>query len=501
MMTKDETDRLLANLSGGNFVSSKKNVSRFLDLWASKFNAWVEPGEISKDAFRFVSDFGKIRFNGMTDVPCLAVGGDERPGNAAAKFKSLAFVPGKIPFVIVLSEHFRETIESFFPKSRCLILTAEKLVDALHDANPENVLKALLLEAFPIRRLIPYSVSLPVKGNMFFGRGEELKLLVERETDSFAVVGPSRIGKSSLLKQFTNKRKKTQKSDVFNTFEIDFYELGKPTSEEAARFLAMKIEPSRRSSKMTASDIINFLKYQKTKYGLPLELILDEVDEVCETETFRQLGEAVKLGICRLVLCGRSAILKKAINAEDPLQCRLRFLTLKPLNDNDAQKLIFEPMEDLGFVLEDKENFMERTIRLTGGMPHLLQLFGEKLIAQALDEGKNTIDSEMLETQAFDFETAQYVMSPLAGLADDEVRKIALEILMRELPVINVDTVRSIATEAGIIADYAKTMEMCNDMVVNNILFWYKGCFLRNEALNTYAKNLGYSFKGLFGGA
>ena len=496
-MTKEETDRLLANLSGGGYLSSKKCVSRFLDLWSSGFGAWVESRGISENAFCFVSDFGEIHFHGMNDVPCLAVGGDDLSDTTAAQFKRMAMIPGKIPFVIVLSEKVRGKIESLFPKSRCLILSSEQLASAMQSDAPANALKLILLSEFSIRRLIPYTVSLPVTGNMFFGRGEELNLLEERETDSFAVVGPSRIGKSSLLKQFTNQRKKTQKSDVFNTFEIDFYELSNPSSDETARFLAMKIEPSRRSSKMTASDIINFLKYQKTKYGLPVELILDEVDEVCETETFKQLGEAVKLGVCRLVLCGRSAILKKAINAEDPLQCRLRFLTLKPLSDNEARELIFEPIEDLGFTLEDKDRFIERTIRLTGGMPHLLQLFGEKLISRALEEGKNTIDSEMLETQAFDFETAQYVMSPLLSLADEEVRKIAWEILKRDLPVVDMRTIRTIAAESGISSDYARVTDICNDMVVNNVLFWYKGCFLRNEALNTYAKNLGYSLAGI----
>src|SRR5258708_3862555 len=126
----------------------------------------------------------------------------------------------------------------------------------------------------------------------------------------------------------------------------------------------MKIAPSSKSNKMTTDGLLKFLIYQ-SKDG-PLDLLLDEVDLVCETDAFKALGIAARADHCRLVLCGKEVLLRMALSEKFLLGCRLTLTQLEPLDEKAATELILRPLTDLGFKIAEQAKVMEGVLRLTG---------------------------------------------------------------------------------------------------------------------------------------
>ncbi|MCI0659592.1 MAG: hypothetical protein L0220_00810, partial [Acidobacteria bacterium] len=258
-----------------------------------------------------------------------------------------------------------------------------------------------------------------------------------------------------------------------------------------ARFIAMHIAPSSRSDRVTNDDLVQFLRRQYSLHHGSLELLLDEVDLVCASRAFKSLAKAARQNICRLVLCGRSNLLKIALSPDSLLECRVELLRLQSLDHDSARELLICPLSDLGFSLDQPDRIIERLFRLTGRMPHLLQFYGKKLANLAIEEGTDIITQEHLDTLRWDFETAQYFISPLGDLTDLESHLVALSLLKDGRQVFSVPLVREIAAKYELHLSYARIGEICNDLVINNILAWDEGAFrLANESLPYYARQM-----------
>jgi len=484
---------LIEKLAKGGDAFSIGSTDNFLITWREKFGADVKKKGVFHNALFFSTCLDNIRLNGMYDIPCLLVGGNEIKTNAAVKrFKTEKLSPGKLPFIMALSDDAYNQAKSFFPRAQCLILSGEDVREMLASDRSHDILKKYLLKQIPIRRLNPYNILQPVAQNMFYGRESEIERLEQEEQKSFAIVGPSRMGKSSLLKHYRNRLLRSKNPRAIFSHEIDYYECQDTSSDGVARFLAMKIKPSNRSDKITSNDILKFLKYQRASQGHPLELLLDEVDDVCETETFRLLGQAAKHGLCRLILCGRSVLPRMLLNAQSPLQSRMDFLMLRPLDKKAARKLLKEPLNDLGFSINQRKKVIKTILKLTGRMPHLIQFYGERLSNLAIEERKNQISIQDIETLKWDFETTQQFISPLRGL-DNETLIIAKCLMENDCQNITIPEVQIMGTQQGIQLSFDRTVDICNDLVINNILTWKEGTYsISNQTILEYAERFGF---------
>lgn len=486
--TSSLVDRLTEEGWGSNHDSLALELVQRLE---SKLETQAEVRECAENRLYFVIRLLDVRLRTMHEVPCLLLGGVADVADTLNDFWKRYNTPQFLPFILTATDSSYEQAASYLSNGRRLILSKEQVKLLLNARDPHHQLKQFLWQQVPKRTLIPYSIFKPAEGGMFFGRDDELARLEEEDSISFSIAGPGRIGKTSLLK--TYKKHKLYSHDPRTIrFEISFYK-SSPSPDAAARELAMSIWNSKQSDRMTASGLVNFLRYMRSIHNKPLELLLDEVDEVCLGDAFKYLGEAAKMGLCRLVLCGKGVLLKMMLSTSSPLDCRLELLQLGPLKDESARDLLVRPLTDLGFQIKDEEQLIDDILRFTGRLPHLLQLFGKKLAELVIKDGTEIITLESLEQLKGDFLIAQVFIKSLNDLDNLESRLIGLSLIEKGLENISILNVQELARSNGLRLDSKQILDICIDLVINNVMVWNNGSYrLANEGLPFYARQTEY---------
>ncbi len=488
------TSALIGKLQEGWTAAHSGWAQELAQRWAAKLEVQIETQEVGENICQFAVRMNNLRLRGMGNVPCLMLTGGRKELQPAQDFWRQASLPRLLPFVFALSETAEEIAREVFPAGRCLLLTRADLTELLSAKEPQTRLKELLWQQVPRRRLDAYNLLVPAEGAMFFGRHSEIDRLQHEDATSFAVAGPGRIGKTSLLTRYWDNALLTRDGRARNRFRISFFDCAPGPANSISRFLAMHIASSKRSAEMRDDELLNFLKHQHNALGGPLDLLLDEVDLVCESKAFKQLGAAARSGLCRLMLFGKGVLLKAVLSESTLLGCRLELLHLGPLDPKAAKGLILLPLRDLGFRLAEPEEFLDRVLSLTGCLPYLLQFYGQKLAQLAIEEQVDTISLQHVETLHADFVTAQYFVKPLNDLKDAEARLVGLSLLKEYRREYSIPLVQEILERNGISIDHMRATEICNDLVINNVLAWQWPSAYRiaNEGLYLYARDMGY---------
>jgi hypothetical protein len=483
---------LLDRLSEEGWSSTHDSLAQELvQRLASKLETHAVIRECAENRLYFILHLTDIHLRTMHEVPCLLLGGEADVSNALSDFWKRHNTPQFIPFILTLSASSYEQAINHLSNGRCFILSPEQIRVLLNANDAQQQLKQFLFQQVPRRTLIPYNIFQPAEGAMFFGREEELDRLEEEDATSFSIAGPGRVGKTSLLENYRQRMLRSHNQRVLR-IKVSFYK-SDPNPDAAARFLALEIWNSKLSNRMTASGLVNFLRYMRSVHGKPLELLLDEVDEVCQGEAFKYLGEAARMGLCRLVLLGKGVLLKMMLSARSPLDCRLELLRLGPLTDSAAHHLLLKPLTDLGFQISNADRLLGEILLFTGRLPHLLQLFGKKLAEFAIKEGTETIGWDLLEQLRGDFLITQYFIKSLNDLENPEARLLGLTLVEEGQENISIAHVQEAARRKGLHLDSQRVMEICIDLVINNVLVWNNGSYrLANEGLPFYARQTGY---------
>lgn len=491
---------LLDALADGWESAATALVEEFLLRWKTALKCSSSGERVSRNTLQCVLDLGEIRLRGMSEVQCLVMGGEEMPA-AAQAFVVEATRPGRVALILGLSKAAYECSRTTCV-GRFAILDRDCVQALLEAPNPRLCLKRHLWEQIPRRALIPYSIVLPAEENMFFGRRLELDRLMQEEHVSFALAGPGRIGKTSLAKRFEGELRQTRDPRAQRKFALNLGGCGSLSSNALARYIAMQIDPSHRSDRVTTHDLLDFLRHQRHKLGGPLELLLDEVDEVYGSDVLDILGAAAraprepaeaKERICRLVLCGRGVLLRAILTEKRSLACRMEVLRLAPLDEAAARELLLSPLEDLGFAVSEPARILDFIFRFTGRMPHLLQYYGLQLVELAIRSGEKAITPALTELVKWDFETAQFLCSALLQIAEPDRRLIALELVKRNAGLVTIPLVRQVAMENGIPMEHLAALQLMNELVIDQVLRWDNGAYaIANESLVDYANRLGF---------
>lgn len=487
-----KTARLIEKLAAGWRSSHAGLALELVHRWAARFETAVEVREVYDDAVYFTLELPNLRLRSMDEVRCLLVGGDSNPGTTMQEFWHRQSSPHHLPFILTLSEAAHEAGRSLFAHDYCLLLSSAQLQELFAAPDAHAALRRLLWRQVPKRTLIPYNILMPANNVTFFGRENELRRLMEEDAVSFAIAGPGRIGKTSLVMRYRRARLRQRRTAAAWMHYVSFYQTT-DAANSAAKFLATQIESTKRSDRVTDGDLVNFLRYKHKVGGGPLDLVLDEVDEVCKSDTFHFLGEAARLGYCRLVLCGRGTLLKTMLDRSTPIEGRLELIRLEPLPEGPARDLLLNPLTDLGFELPEPDALVEQVFELTGRLPHHIQMFGKKLAELAISEGSNRITAETLGTLKCDFLVAQYFTKMLDEIRDARTRLVGLALLKADRRDVPVPVVQEVARREGLTLTSREANDICLDLAIDNILAWEHGGFrLANTGLSFFTSQTGY---------
>lgn len=489
---------LFRRLAEGWVESHPSAAQELLLVWRESFRTEVEVREVGNGCMYFTTEIAEIFLRGMDDIHCLALAKPEDEALwAVQEFRRRIGAPGRLLVVLACREETYRAVRGLLGQGLFLALSPAEILSLL-EGSPVQGFKSFVRWKAPLRSLIPYNYLRPALGNLFFGRHAELHRLMQEEEVSWAIAGPGRIGKTSLIKEYRRRLIRSRDPRVKRLVEIDFHPCGNASSDGVARYFAMHTDSSSRSHRMTADGLVDFLRRQRAERGGPLELLLDEVDEICHGLAFDRIGEAARLGLCRLILCGRAELLDMMLSHSAPLAGRLELLRPAPLEEAEAHDLILRPLIDLGLTVEEPQRLMERLNQLTGRLPNVLQLYGKNLAEHAIDNNKNLISLSLVESLDFNFEIARQVTSPLTELDDLEELFLALSLLKELKGEITVGAVQALVNRYGISLSQQRTLELLNRLVVANVLSWRRGRFaVANEALRSYAEVLGYLDRGL----
>lgn len=444
--------------------------------WAAALCTEAEINEVGENRAEFRMDLSNIRLRTMQEIPCLIITGETNLTHELRRFWNDFNSTHHLPFVLTLSEKAHAAALKILNSGRCLILSPSQIKQILRADLGLVELKQILTQQLPRRTLIPYNLLVPAEGGMFFGRVNELSRLRDEDFTSFAIAGPGRVGKTSLMLHYKSQMLQQHHPRASRMIHTSLYS-AEHMPDRIARFLAMEIANSQRSDRMTAGGLLNFLRYQNKRFGGPLELLIDEVDEDCEGEAFKFLGEAARAQLCRLVLCGKGVLLKLMLSSKSALDCRLDLIPLESLDEKSARALLMMPLRDLGFEISDPDRLAGEVMELTGRMPNLIQLVGIKLVDRAIIEKSDVISMEHLEALKKDFFIAQFFIKPLQELRDPEARLVGLSLLSEDKSDFSVAQVQAVARREGLNLDLARTNDICLELLINNLLIWDNGSY------------------------
>lgn len=329
-----------------------------------------------------------------------------------------------------LAEHRR--MQSLRPVS-IIVLSPAQLKKASKSSTPRAVFVDELLRQADLSKVSPFVLSNATPSRMFFGREQEAAAtLATIATNSVAILGSRRIGKTSLLRRLRDDLKDAS----FSPFFIDCQTVR--TWQDFANLAERdwQVSVPGEFSPNHLADLVHQLR-QKSKG--PVVMLLDEIDQLLLWDMqhdensvpeafFRACRSISQSGGAQFVFTGERVISMKIWDPQSPHWNFCRPIQLTQLSRKDALELLLLPLSGLGIELPQRRETSDLLWLYTSGHPQLVQFLGDRLIRN-LEVGRNntaySIDPDDVEKVAHSFEYAEHYVSTYLGQANDLERVIA----------------------------------------------------------------------------
>lgn len=294
-------------------------------------------------------------------------------------------------------------------------------------------LGALLLEQTDLTKLSPFVVRGVTPSRVFFGRQEEeASLLSTLSTNSVALLGGRRIGKTSLMLHSFGRLTAANLRPFFGDCQVvrtwaDFGLM-------AARNWKVKV-----TSDFKPQHLFELVDQLGDGTGRHIVILLDEIDQLLDWDKshtddevpeafFRACRSISQQGLAQFVFSGERTIANRLWDATSPHWNFCRPLMLRQLNESAAYSLISEPLDALGIRIDDKADFLRSCWAATDGHPELLQLLGDRIVALVNHRDRSNIFTSPADiAQITDqFEYAEQYLETYWGQATPLERVISI---------------------------------------------------------------------------
>ena len=324
--------------------------------------------------------------------------------------------------ILLMDYHVSKNVRSQFAKSfrthgrqdKYFLLVDRVLALFLTLQDTSGRLSALLQCTLPYTSCIPFTKgSGYVAPEMFYGRERELADIRSPEGSSI-VYGGRQLGKTSLLRRAETLEHNPEKlkfafySDLTanglkKSFENGFSE---PDFVRSIIHSVNAKVPGLLSISTTLQAMCdNIESLISAKKAASFMLLLDEADSFLDSirgENYEPLLPLVNLRKStehkfRFVLAGLHNVMRAKKYAADnnPLGQLGYALCIRPLSPFEAQRLLLEPLEYLGFRI-DPERHLETILTATNYYPGVIQYFGYTLLEKFTDRCVNSGSDEIM---------------------------------------------------------------------------------------------------------
>jgi hypothetical protein len=263
--------------------------------------------------------------------------------------------------------------------------------------SPERTF-AGLLHARGLVALSPYATSGEVgEEQMFFGRVGLLREMLLAPQVQAIVVGPRRVGKTSLLKRL-QKEIPGRHAHVEAIF-VDLY--GDEDYKSALRSLARNLGAKVPDDLPPEEAIAEMLRARSAETKKKCVVLFDEADGLAEADAKNgyPLLNAMRTlqaeGVCSFVLAGYLYLYRETLDQRSPLYNFATVRVVGPLEPEAARDLARVPMERLGVAYADPD-LPARIAAQTGGYPSFVQTLCDALLGVLREQG----DGDLVLTAA-----------------------------------------------------------------------------------------------------
>ena len=298
-------------------------------------------------------------------------------------------------------------------------------------ASPESEFLDILATQISFADLSPFQIRGPVK-DMFYGRDSERQMilsgLLQPGGRGYAIIGPRRVGKTSLLLRL--KQDIEEKSDAKTIFLDSSLYGGDVQAWCKAILEKLGIEGKAEGTGSFVRSIEVYCRHQ----GQNLVLFLDEVDSLLAADEqsdhvfSNTLRALISQADVKIIVAGYRVLYWQVHDLNSPHYNMLDPVTLKALDEKDAFELVEEPLRRVFSITRgDILHILDKT----ACYPNFIQFCCRELVQAAGRQGKREIslldiDRVVLGKEFYGFIAGVY----LANLKTLDERSLTLLYLM-----------------------------------------------------------------------
>jgi tetratricopeptide (TPR) repeat protein len=268
----------------------------------------------------------------------------------------------------------REVFEHDF-----VVLSRHNLEQILLSRDKVGRLTQTILEQVSLTLISPYRVAGPVPESMFFGREKQIRTIRDTIRDTnVTLTGGRRIGKTSILRK-VQRILKTQLD--CKTLFLDCHAVDTP--EIFNREFTEKLSDQRKPP-TTFRQAIETVKVVE---GRLIVILLDEVDDLLQHDVeqqdeklFKEFRSLSQEGYCNFIFCGGKTLYERIHHPDSPFFNFCHNIVLRFLSEENAARIITQPMRDMGIELKDRDKLVAHILEVSSCHPNIVQLICKKLI-------------------------------------------------------------------------------------------------------------------------
>ncbi|WJS03180.1 DpnII family type II restriction endonuclease [Roseibium aggregatum] len=361
---------------------------------------------------------------------------------------ALELTPGSA-FAILLAERDLNSAETEAHRKRQAVLPVNIVIigpkllrQIARAANPVEILNKVVLDQSDLAKVSPFILSNATPTRMFFGRAAEAATILGTvATNSVALLGSRRIGKTSLLRHVHQELQEANFRPFFGDCQTvktwdDFAALAKA---EWGVDTAQQFRPQH------LGGLVQKLSAGSEK---PVVILLDEIDQLLEWDRtheedsvpeafFRACRSLSQEGAVQFVFSGERMIAQRIWDPESPHWNFCRPLALAQLTSDAATSLLVRPLKAIGIRIEDEIRFGAEAWRLTSGHPQIAQYLGDRLVRRLDSQSNRTelqLNAEDIVAVAETYEYAEHYLNTYWGQANSLEREISLMVAKASIP-------------------------------------------------------------------
>lgn len=423
-------------------LNNSFNPRKALNLFCNTLDASLVSSEKSE-----LGELGLVEVKPDSIIPehFLVVSNDQEMNPELLKEvakKSLQEVPNARLAVLVIPQDDSDTLAQSTRRSLQSVLSANivtldpsNLLDIIKsNKNPRDEFSSRVLEQSDLTKISPFVVNSATPSRMYYGREkEEATLLGTLATNSVAILGSRRIGKTSLLHHVT----RSLKDSNFSAFFVDCQ-----TVKDWCDFghMAQRAWEVKLPKEFQPQHLFDLVVKLRKKSNQSIVILLDEIDQLLDWDIehqqdqvpeafFRTCRTLSQEGKAQFVFSGERTIARKLWDPHSPHWNFCRSLSLQQLDREATNNLIIQPLELLQIQISEIVSFRDIVWRLTSGHPQIAQYLGDKLVERLNErepEDRSNLRNEDIQEIAETYEFKEHYVTTYWGQATNLEKLISL---------------------------------------------------------------------------